>query len=121
MTTPLGFKMLSGDDLINEMTFDISQSKTSTLVFKGKTLVVNSEQMQNRGMQIMNMHRVFRDIVAVLVGPTVAESRLNSTSSHPNRKATRVVISAKVILRQLALAVIGPSELAAPDNQRILQ
>src|SRR5436189_139526 len=40
---------------------------------------------------------------------------------HPARDAARMVVAPIVALRQLSLAVAGPAELAAPDDERIIQ
>ena len=45
-------------------------------------------------MQVMHFDAVFRDVIAILVGLTVAAARVDSTSGHPHRKAARMMVSA---------------------------
>ena len=73
-------------------------------------------------MQVVHVDRVLHDVVAEVVGRAVARTR----PSRRRRRATSVkqrgvVVAAVVVGRQLALAVDGPAELAAPDDQRVVE
>ena len=77
--------------------------------------------MQDRGVQVMNVQGILRDVVSKFVGRSVDRPRFDSTTGHPNAEALRMMITTKVIGSQLALAIVGSAELAAPDDQRIIQ
>src|SRR5262249_54108668 len=49
------------------------------------------------------------------------DAALDAAAGEPDREAARVVVAAVVGGRQRALAVNGAAELAAPDNQRVLE
>lgn len=72
-------------------------------------------------MEIVNVHRIAHDVVAVGVGFTVDESRSNAAAGQPHGKTARVMISTVIIDRKFALAVARAAELASPDDQRIIE
>ena len=83
--------------------------------------MVDPQAVQDRGVQVVDMHRVLDDVVAEIVGLAVDDARLDAAAGHPDREAARMMIAAVVLARQFALAVDRAAELAAPDDQRIVQ
>ena len=77
--------------------------------------------MQDRRVQIVHMHGILGDIVAVFIGLAVDMSTPNPGPSDQCGKAARVVIPAVVIGRQSALRIDGPAELASPDDESIVE
>src|SRR5262245_22062246 len=61
------------------------------------------------------------DVVAVIIGSAVGNARFDAAAGQPNAKAARMMIAPVVILRQLALGIARAAELAAPDDQCILE
>ena len=47
--------------------------------------------------------------------------RLDAAAGQPDGEAARMMVAAVVVGGQLALAVDGPAELAAPDDQRVVE
>ncbi len=72
--------------------------------------------MQNRGMQIVNVHFVFDGVVAVLVGGTISMTPLDPAAGHPHREPVGIVVTAIV-----ALGCRCASELASPQHERVFQ
>jgi hypothetical protein len=64
------------------------------------------------------MDGVLHDVVPKIIGFTVGNTCFYACSSHPNREATWVVISAEIIRHQ-SLTEIGTAKFAAPNNQLI--
>ena len=62
-----------------------------------KTLMVDSQTLQNRRIKIVDMNWILDDVVAEIVRSTVVESCFESASSHASGKAASVVISPVVI------------------------
>src|SRR3954464_11577305 len=71
-------------------------------------------------MEVMNMHRVSRDVIAKLIGLAI-NPRSHSPSRHPHSKASWVMISAVVLLFQNTLAIIGTAKLSTPYHQCFIQ
>ncbi len=53
------------------MTCDIRQAKRPALVSVRQFLMVHAQQVQDRGVKIIHVHRVLRDGVAQIIGLTV--------------------------------------------------
>ena len=49
------------------MSVDVGQAEVSALVFKGQSLVVDAQQVQNGSMEIMHVNAVFSDIVWIII------------------------------------------------------
>ena len=100
---------------------DVGQSEVAALIRVRQSFVVDAQQVQNRGLQIVNVDSIFGDVDAVVVGPPPGHAALNASTSHPHGKTAWVMIAAVVCFRQAALRVDRPTELAAPDNQRVIE
>ena len=78
--------------------------------------MVESEQMQDGGVQVVDMDLVLGGIVTELVGRTVSESRFCTATGQPHRESVRVVIPA-----------VGPlharsaSEFSTPPDQGVFE
>ena len=103
------------------MAMHVSETEVATLVFEREPFVVDPEKVLEGGMQVMHVHAVLDDIVAVVVGYPVRVARAHSTAGHPHGEAARVMVPAEVIGGHLALAVVGAAEFAAPDNKGIIE
>src|SRR5687767_8581284 len=77
--------------------------------------------MEQRGLKIVRVDRVFGDIVAKLVGASIREPRLDAAAGEPHGKAAGMMIAAEVVVRERALAVSRTPEFAAPNDQRVVQ
>ena len=67
------------------------------------------------------MDAIGNDVVAEWAGLAVRYTPANTAARHPHTEASRMVIAAIIGGRQSSLRIICPSELAAPDHQRVLQ
>tara|TARA_Y100000588_G_C13553420_1_gene627221 strand:- start:216 stop:419 length:204 start_codon:yes stop_codon:yes gene_type:complete len=65
-------------------------------------------------MEVVNMNRIFDNIVRKVICFTVSHSRLNSATRHPHSETTRMMVSAIYFLSEFTLAVYASSELAPP-------
>ena len=92
---------------------DTGEPDVEALKFKSETLVVDPHTVQDGSVHVVDMHRVFDDVVAVLIGPAVDAAAFDAAANHPDREATAVVVAA---VAQPSLAVAGAPELAAPDH-----
>ena len=69
----------------------------------------------------MDADGVFRHVVAEIVGLTVGQPLLYSTSCHPGRKASRVMIATVALRAEVALAINSPPEFATPDHEGVIE
>ena len=94
----------------------VGQAEISSRMAIGQLFVVQSQQVQNGGMPIVDVHFALYGFVAVFVGGSVAESALYPAACHPSGVSLVVVVAAVS-----ALGVGRPSEFAGPDDERVLQ
>ena len=83
--------------------------------------MIHAQTMHHRGIHIMHMDWVFRDVIAVIIGLAVQHTALDTTTSHPNGKAPGMVIPAIILRRQIPLAIHRPAEFPAPNDERFIQ
>ena len=72
-------------------------------------------------MKVTNMHRVFDNIVGVVVGFAVHLAPLDSAACHPHGKASRVMVTPIVVFGQSTLRVDGATKFPAPNDQGRIQ
>ena len=83
---------------------------------EGQPFVVYTELVENRGVYIPHVDRVFDDIVAEIIGFPVDNAALYTAASHPAGKAFRVMVAPVIIRCERALAVDSASKFAAPND-----
>ena len=76
--------------------------------------------MHHGGVEVMDMHAICLDVVAVVVRNSVRVSRGHPSPCHPNGKSARMVGAAEIRFGHLALAEIGPTEFASPNDERVV-
>ena len=112
---------LLGQQVLDDVTFDIGQAEAATLVAERQSFVVDTEEVQDGCIEVMDMDRFFDDVVTEVVGLPINHPPAHASSGHPSGKAARVMIAAVVFGRQRTLAVRGASEFATPSNERSIE
>src|SRR5206468_2970964 len=84
-------------------------------------LVIQAQAMEKRGVKVVDVHRVLHHVVAVIVRFPVGEPWPDAPASHPEGETTTVMVAAVVVLGERALAVDGAPELAAPNDERVVE
>ena len=67
--------------------FDTRESNIEALVFDRESFVVHSQAVEHTRIEIVDMHGIFHDVVAVVVGAAVIDSRAESATGDPGGKA----------------------------------
>ena len=109
------------DQLAPHIPGDIRQPEIPPLVAVRQLLVLHAQQVQHGRVQVVHMHLVLRDVEAEIVGRPQCQARLHAAASHPDRVVATVMVTTVVLLLDLALAVDGTTELATPNDERILE
>ena len=110
-----------GNNTMNYFARNIRQPVPATQVFKNQFFMIQAQLMQNSGLKIVHMHRIFDDIVAKLVGFAIHNSWFNTTARHPDPEAARMMIASIIIFGQFALTIVGTAKFTAPDHQCFIQ
>src|SRR5262249_54722194 len=98
-------------DPLDDLAGDVGEAVIPALVLVGQPLVVDAEQVEDRGMEVVDVDAVGRDAVAEGVRRAEGDARLDPTAGRPDGETPRMVIAAVVGGGQLALAVVRPAEL----------
>ena len=63
---------------------DVSQTVVTALKTIRETLVVEPEQMQDCGVQVVDMYRILCDVEAQFVGGTIRDSAFDTATREPH-------------------------------------
>ena len=102
----------------------IGQTEIAALVAIREAFVVEAEQVEQRGVEVVDVHGVFGDLVTEVVGCAVGDPGFHAAAGHPNGERVLVVVASKFGGR--AGAGIGlrhrrAAEFAAPDHECIFE
>ena len=111
----------STDELPHNLTVDVGQPVIPTLEFVGQAPVVDSQQVENRRIEVVYVDGIACDVIAKLVGLAIRCACSHASARHPNSKAAGMVIAAVVGLGQRILAVDRTAEFASPNHERFVQ
>ncbi len=70
----------------------VRQSKIATAVTECQLRVVQSHQMQNRGMQVVNVHSFFHCMDSDVVRGSISQSPFDAAARHPDRESGVMVV-----------------------------
>jgi hypothetical protein len=62
---------LSGENAIDDVAVDIGEPVVAALVVEGEPFVVEAETVEDGGLEVVDVDRVFSDVEAEVVGGTV--------------------------------------------------
>ena len=77
------------------MSVNIGQAITAALEFVSETLVIDAEQVHDRGLQVMDVQAVRGDVVAELTSFPINGSGFDSPARHPDAETTRMMVAAE--------------------------
>ena len=113
------------NQVVNDASMNVGQAEVAAGVAVGELLVVEAEQVQDRGVQVVDVDRVLDGLEAELVGRAVDVAALDAAAGQPHREAVVVVVAAVdlagVGARVRQLDRRRAAELAAPDHQRVVE
>ena len=87
----------------------------------GKALMIDTECLEDGSVEIIHMHRVFQNIVGVIIGKAVLHACLESATCNPGGEATPVVVTPVAVLGQFALGVNRTAEFTTEDDNGIIE
>ncbi len=78
--------------------------------------MVEAEQVEECGMQIMDMHSILNRVVAELIGGPIDKTAFYAAPGHPYGVTIRIMVATV-----RALSPWRASKLPTPDNQCVLE
>ena len=100
---------------------DIGQAVVAALVAEGEAFVVDAELVQEGRVEVVDGDLVADDRVAEVVGFAVDQAGLEAAAGDQGGEAVGVVVAAVGIRDLAVLAEGGAAELAAPDDDRVVE
>ena len=94
------------------MSGHIGQAITSALKLESKALVIDAQQVHDGGLVIVNMYRIFDDVVAKIIRFAVGKPFFHPSASHPDGVAARMVVSPIIVGGQFALGITAPAKFS---------
>ena len=107
----------SGNEVLNDCAGYVCQSEASSQMFVYHFFMVNAQLVQQGGLEIMDMHWVFHNIIAKIIGLAIHHPWLNAPTCHPDGKCLGMMVPSVVVDGYFSLAVVGSAKLPAPDDQ----
>src|SRR5262245_18380576 len=84
----------------HNVSMDVGQPEMPTLEFVGEFCMVNSQAVHHRGVEVVDIHRVFHNVVTEVIGFTIGDATFDASTGHPQGKAARMMIATVVVLSQ---------------------
>ena len=109
-------RKLREDLLYDAGRFNASKFLIKTLILVREASVLNAKQVEKRGLQIADMHWIFHDVVAEIVGFPVGDAAFDASAGQPKTEAARVVIAAIAGGSKLPLRIDGAAKFAAKND-----
>ena len=100
VSLPIG----SGEDRFDDLARHVGQAEVAAVVAVGQLLVVEAEQVQDRGVQVVDADAVDDRLVADLVGLAVVDAALDAAAGQPDGEGVRVVVAAGAALLRRSAA-----------------
>ena len=88
-----------GDDPVGNIAADVRQSEIAPGIPIGQLGMIESQKVQNRGVQIVHVHTTLDGPISQFVGFTVCETSFQPATRHEDRKANLTVTTTVVFRR----------------------
>jgi len=76
----------------------VGQAEVAALEFVGQAFVVDTEQVQDRRLEVVDVDGVFGRVVGEVVGLAVGEAALHAAAGQPDGEDIGVMVSAERLL-----------------------
>ena len=102
--------------LVQVLASGVRQNASLVAPLRRQAAMVETEQVQERGMEIVRVHGILGDAPAQVVGFAQREAALHAGAAEPDGEGVRMVIAAGAI-HVVALRDGGPAELRAAHHK----
>ena len=97
---------------------DVGQAEISALETIGQLGVVEAEQVQDRGVQVVHVNEVLYDVEAEIVGCPDGDAGFDTAAGQPHRKGVGMMIAAIIVV---TLNHGSAAEFTAPHDERVVE
>lgn len=101
---------------MGDFAVDVGEAKVAAGVAEGEFFVVQAEQVEDGGVEVVHVEFVFNGLISPFVGGAVGMAGSDAAAGQPNGESLRIVVAAVVVLREGSA-----SEFAAPPDEGVLK
>ena len=83
--------------------------------------MINTHTIEDGSVQLIEVHGIVGDVVAKIIGGTVSDPGLDTSTGNPHAEITRVMVPPIILAREFTLAVHSATEFATEDHERVIQ
>src|SRR5262249_31049956 len=106
----------SGDNLRDQLAVDVGETHVAAVEEIGQLRVIDAEQVQHRGVQVMDGDGLLLGFIPELVAGSDDLTAFDAGAGHPYGHGAGVVVAADALLRDRHAA-----EFAVPDDERVVE
>ena len=112
----------SGQNLFHDSAMHVGQSEIAAGVAVGEAFVVEAHQVQQRGVEIVDVDSVLDGSIAEVIRAAVGQAPFDAAAREPDGEAVMIVIAASgVAAADGNLDSGSPSEFAAAQHERFVE
>ena len=108
----------SSDQALDNLAADVGQPVVAAVVEIGETLVVEADQVQDRGVQVVDVGLVRRWRSAEFVGRADGHAALDAAAGHPHRETVGVVVATVACPRPTGVRPNSPPQTTSVSSSR---
>jgi len=101
--------------------FDTRKLLIQALKLVSELFIINAHAMKNRCVKVVDMNGIFGDVVTEIIGFTIRDTRLGTTTCHPHAEVFGMVISTVIFFSKSALRVNGSTKLTTPYYEGFIE
>jgi hypothetical protein len=90
---PAHFIRQSSEYVLHHVPMHIREPEVSALEAVRELCMIDAQQVEHRGVEIVNVDRALRGVVAKLIGGAVRDPSLDAAARHPHSKAFDVMVA----------------------------
>src|SRR5258706_15969685 len=107
---------VSRQDFMDDLAMYVSEAAIGPVVADGKFLMIDSEQVEDRGMEIVAVGSTGFRLPGPFIAFTIRHSTLDAGARKPRNRRSAVVIAARI-----PLAERHSPEFGGPDDERVFK
>ena len=113
---------LSGQDGLHYMAVDVGETIVAALEFEGELFVVDTKEVKDRSLEVVDVDFVFDGIEADVITRSVGDAGLHAAAGHPDCVGVGMVIAAPLgTIVKGTLDEGRASELAGPNDEGVFE
>src|SRR5260221_2615241 len=101
---------------------NIGKAEVAPGMMERELFMIEAEQVQDRGLEVVNVDGILDDVKAELVRRAVSQPALHAAAGQPHRVSARMMIAAeRTAERGIRLDHRRAAEFAAPNHERVVE